>query len=128
MGVLSELGFGRDEQRAMLIDPPDHVLAEAGGLKPRPSIATSLMTAEPAVRIAWWPAPGRMDAASVSRLHWMVNVADGEGWVVYDPEDGDCASAEEIRAAIGESAFVAGDEVVLGTGERALPLTARPRD
>jgi hypothetical protein len=125
MGVLQELGFHRDDEaRGMLIEPPDHVLAEAGAIKPRPTVASSLMTAEPAVRIAWWPERDRLDQASISRLHWMVSAAQGEAWLVFDPEDEDSFTGDELRQAIQQSNFAPQQELQLSTGERALHVTA----
>jgi hypothetical protein len=125
MGVLSDLGFDRDdERRGMLIDPPDHVLAEAGALKPRPTIASSLQTAEPAMLVAWWPERGRLDEASVSRLHWMVSAAQGEAWLVFDPDDEDTVTGEEIRQAISDSAFQQEGELALSSGEVAVQVRA----
>jgi hypothetical protein len=124
MGVLSELGFDRDDKRGMLIDPPDHVLAEAGALKPRPTIASNLMTAEPAARVAWWPERSNLSEATVSRLHWMVSAAQGEAWLVYDPDE-DEVTADELDAAVDRSAFSMGERTTLSSGEVALPLTVR---
>ena len=120
MGLLNELGFDKDEQRGMLVDPPDHVLAEASAIKPRPTVASNLMTAEPAARIAWWPAGGRLDPGTVSRFYWMVQMGRGEGWLIYDPDDEDSATAEEVRRAVAESSFEELGQVSLSTGEVAL--------
>lgn len=122
MSVLSELGFGRDDKRGMLIDPPDHVLAEAGSLKPRPSVASGVMTAEPAALAAWWPTRGRIDAAGVSRLHWMASAANGEAWLVCDPDDEDCADDGEIRQAVTDAGIAVADQLTLSSGEIALQL------
>ncbi len=125
MGVLNELGFDKDEQRGMLIDPPDHALAEASAIKPRPTVASNLMTAEPAPRIAWWPAGGRLDPGTVSRFHWMVQMGRGEGWLICDPEDEDSAAADEVRQAVAESSLNDLGEVSLSTGEIALHVGPR---
>ncbi len=122
MGVLTELGFGPEIARTMLIDPPDYVLAEASTLKPRPSIASSVMTAEPASLVAWWPDRARLDQSAVSRLHWMVSNASGEAWLVFDPDDEDLVTAGEIRAAAEQSQFEPGEELTLSSGEVALHL------
>ena len=126
MGVLAELGFGPEIARTMLIDPPDYVLAEASTLKPRPSIASSVMTAEPASLVAWWPDRARLNEPSVSRLHWMLSTAGGEAWLIYDPDDEDLVTANEIRAAAEASQFTTGEERTLSSGEIALRLQLGP--
>lgn len=122
MGVLAELGFADGESRGLLIDPPDHVLAEAGALSPRPTIASSLQTAEPAARIAWWPGESRLDPGAVSRLHWMVQVARGEAFVVFDLEDVANAGEARIREAVAESQFRDAGDLQLQSGETAIRL------
>ncbi|MDZ7727625.1 MAG: hypothetical protein U5Q44_05170 [Dehalococcoidia bacterium] len=125
MGVLQELGFATDDQRGLLIDPPDHVLAEAASLKPRPSVVSNLQTAEPATRIAWWPDEGRLAPGYVSRLHWMVSLAHGEAWAVYDPGDEDSVDRGVLDEALEASQFTVGEARQLSTGEIALPLAAK---
>ncbi len=91
MSVLATLGIGAGdvEVRALLIDPPDDVLAEAGGLRPRPTVASSVMVAEPSLQLVWWP-EGEEDLgeASLNRLGWMLGATGGAGeaWVVVEGE------------------------------------------
>ena len=73
MSVLAALGLGAGGVRAMLIDPPDEALAEAGRLEPRPTVASSLQVAEPALQIAWWPQREELSAESISKLAWMLS-------------------------------------------------------
>lgn len=122
MSVLAELGLGAGGVRAMLIDPPDGVLAEAGRLDPRPTVASSLQVAEPALQIAWWPQREELTAESVSKLAWMISVAGGgKGWLVSDGEDGSPTS-EELLAAVAESSLRVEGKTALDGGGFAVHL------
>ena len=124
MSVLAALGLGADGVRAMLIDPPDDVLGEAGRLDPRPTVASSLQVAEPALQIAWWPQPGELTPESLSRLSWMLSVVEGaEGWLVSDGDE-ESPSLEEVLAAVAESALRAEGETALDDGGFAVRLAA----
>ena len=123
MSVLAALGLGAGGVRAMLIDPPDEVLAEAGRLEPRPTIASSLQVAEPALQIAWWPQGDDLNAASLSRLAWMLAAADGvEGWLVSDGDE-ESPGRDVLLAALDGSALRAQEEKALDDGGFALRLT-----
>lgn len=114
MSVLAALGLGADGVRAMLIDPPDEVLGEAGGLDPRPTVASSLQVAEPALQIAWWPQPEDLTPESLSKLLWMLSVVEGaKGWLVSDGDE-ESPSREEVLAAVAESALRVEGETALG--------------
>ena len=122
MSVLAALGLGAGGVRAMLIDPPDEVLAEAGRLEPRPTIASSLQVAEPALQIAWWPQREDLSAASLSRLAWMLSAADGvEGWLVSDGDE-ESPGRDVLLAALDGSALRAQEEKALDDGGFALRL------
>ncbi len=122
MSVLAALGLGAGGVRAMLIDPPDEVLAEAGRLEPRPTIASSLQVAEQALQIAWWPQRDDLSAASLSRLAWMLAAADGvEGWLVSDGDE-ESPGREGLLAALDGSALRAQEEKALDDGGFALRL------
>ena len=122
MSVLAALGLGAGGVRAMLIDPPDEVLAEAGRLEPRPTIASSLQVAEPALQIAWWPQRDDLSAASLSRLAWMLSAADGvEGWLVSDGDE-ESPGRDVLLAALDGSALRAQEEKALDDGGFALRL------
>lgn len=122
MGVLQELGFGPDHTRMLLIEPPDHVLAEAGGMKPRPVIANSVMTAQPATLVAWWPERQRLTNGTMKRLHWMVTAAGGAAWVVIDPDDTEAATLDDLLGAMTDSGFSEGMQQSLSSGEVAVQL------
>ena len=120
MNVLATLGVGADGVRAMLIDPPDEVLGEAGRLEPRPTVASSLQVAEPALQIAWWPQRDDLSPESVSRLAWMLSAAGGgAGWLVSDGDE-ESPSREELRAAVDGSALRVAGETALEEGGFAL--------
>ena len=122
MSVLAALGLGAGGVRAMLIDPPDEVLAEAGRLEPRPTIASSLQVAEQALQIAWWPQRDDLSAASLSRLAWMLSAADGvEGWLVSDGDE-ESPGRDVLLAALDGSALRAQEEKALDDGGFALRL------
>lgn len=107
------LGLGADGVRAMLIDPPDDVLGEAGRLDPRPTVASSLQVAEPALQIAWWPQVNELTAEGISKLAWMLSVVEGaEGWLVSDGDE-ESPSREELLAAVTESALRVEGETAL---------------
>ncbi|MCY4391241.1 MAG: hypothetical protein OXE43_04215 [Chloroflexi bacterium] len=123
MSVLAALGLGADGVRAMLIDPPDDVLAEAGRLEPRPTVASSLQVAEPALQIAWWPQREELTAESVSKLAWMLSVVEGsEGWLVSDGDE-ESPTREGLRAAVEGSSLAVMGEAELDGGGLGLRLT-----
>lgn len=116
MSVLAALGVGAGGVRAMLIDPPDDVLAEAGRLEPRPTVASSLQVAEPALQIAWWPQREELTAEAISKLAWMLSVVEGaEGWLVGDGDE-ESPSGEELRAGVEGSALRVEGETALEDG------------
>jgi hypothetical protein len=107
----------------MLISPPDSVLAEAGAMKPRPSIASTLAVAEPTLRIAWWPERRHLIPGTLSRLRWMVETAGGRAWLIFDPTDDDALTVDEVRTAAEAAGFSAAREVPLDPGDIALELS-----
>ena len=122
MNVLATLGVGADGVRAMLIDPPDDVLAEAGRLDPRPTVASSLQVAEPAFQIAWWPGRGDLTPEALSKLAWMLSVVEGAvGWLVSDGDE-DSPTRQEVLAAVAESALRVEEEWALDEGGIAVRL------
>ncbi|MDE2934954.1 MAG: hypothetical protein OXS47_13940 [Chloroflexota bacterium] len=113
MSVLATLGLGAGGVRAMLIDPPDEVLAEAGRLDPRPTVASSLQVAEPALQIAWWPQREELTAEALSKLAWMLSVVEGaKGWLVSDGDE-ESPTRDEVLAAVAESALQVEEEATL---------------
>lgn len=122
--TLAELGLNADDGPIMLIAPPDDVLAEAGRMKPRPSVASTLQVAEPTRRIAWWAERRLLNPGSLSRLRWMIPIAGGEAWLIFDPADDEPLTVEEVRASLRDTGLAVGDERTLSSGDIALRLTA----
>ena len=125
MDALSVLGLDSSEGPLMLINAPDSVLAAAAAMKPRPSFASTLQVGEPTARIAWWTERRLLDAATLSRLHWMVQTAAGEAWLIFDPSDDEGLTVGEVRSALAETAFEMVDEVPLTDGEVAIHVAPR---
>ncbi len=125
MSVLAELGLADGVGSLLLAAPPDGLLAEAGRLKPRPTFASSLMTAEPADRIAWWPDARTLTAGALARLRWMLASSAGQGWLVFDAED-----APPDRAVFEALLTVAGLALIelraLSTGDTAFHVRPLP--
>jgi len=109
----------------MLINAPDSVLAAAAAMKPRPSFASTLQVSEPTPRIAWWTERRLLDPATLSRLHWMVQSAAGEAWLIFDPTDDESLTTAEVRTALNASPFEVLDEIALGDGEVSLHVAPR---
>jgi len=119
--VLAELGLGTDEGRLLLIAPPDAVLAEAGRMKPRPAIASTLQVANPAQRVAWWVERRLLVPSVLGRMHWMLQAAQGEGWLILDTAD-EGVTVEELREAVSRTPLRAGEERQLSSGEVGLQV------
>lgn len=127
MSVLDELGIDTAATPALLVNAPDAALAAAGARKPRPSFASSIMTAEPAANILWWPERAQLTQGTLSRFRWMLEAGNGAGWLLYDPEDTDTVTGEEIVAAIQAIGLRPGGQMPLISGDIALNVrTPRP--
>jgi hypothetical protein len=122
MSLLDELGL-TNQPGLMLIGPPDSVLAEAGRLSPRPSVAPSLRHAEPSAHIVWWPEQALLTPEALSRLHWMVSIGQGDAWLVSDPRDEDSATVEDLRTALDGTRLTIAEERQLDEGSTALRCT-----
>lgn len=121
---LAELGLNTEDGPVMLVAPPDDVLAEAGRMKPRPSVASTLQVAEPTRRIAWWAERRLLNPGSLSRLRWMITLGNGEAWLLFDPTDDDALSTEEVRDSLRDTGLAVRGERTLSSGDVALRLTA----
>jgi hypothetical protein len=124
MGALTDLGLTTDDGSIMVISAPDSVLAEAGAMKPRPSFASTLLTAEPASRIVWWPEKRYLDGGTLRRLAWMAGSAGGVAWLVIDPDEEESPGGDELRMALGAAGMAVAEERAIGRGEVALRVTA----
>jgi len=123
MTSLAELGLNTADGPIMLISPPDDVLAEAGRMKPRPSVASTLQVAEPTQRIAWWADRRLLNPGSLSRLRWMIAIARGEAWLLFDPAEDEPLSINEVRASLQDTGLTASGDRTLASGDIALRLT-----
>jgi hypothetical protein len=116
---LADLGIVPGTEGVMLVAPTDAVLAEAGRMKPRPSIASTLQVAEPAAHIVWWPERRLLDTARLSRLRWMLEAGKGVAWLVWDPQDEELTAVDVRNAAASAGLTVTGERTV-SAGEVAL--------
>lgn len=122
MGALTDLGLTTDDGSIMVISAPDSVLAEAAAMKPRPSFASTLLTAEPASRIVWWPEKRHMDGGTLQRLAWMVDSGGAVAWLVIDPAEEESPGSDELRTALAAVGMAVEEERAIGRGELALRI------
>jgi len=123
MGALTALGLNTAEGAIMCVSAPDSVLAEAGLMKPRPSFASTLLTAEPTARMVWWPEKRHMDRQTLGRLKWMLEVGGGLAWLVVDADEEESPSEDELATALAAVGLSPGSGVELGRGETAIAIT-----
>ena len=105
----------------MCVGAPDSVLAEAASMKPRPSFASSLLTAEPTARLLWWPERAHLQATMMARLKWLVQVAAGQAWLIIDPREEESPTEDAVREAAEFGGLRPGQSVTLGS-EVAVPV------
>ncbi|MBI2764481.1 MAG: hypothetical protein HYX53_01075 [Chloroflexi bacterium] len=122
MELLAELGLSAADGGLMLIAPPDSVLAEAGRMRPRPSIASTLYVAEPAARIAWWPERRQLTPAALSRLRWMLEGDGARAWLIIDATDDDALTPGAVRGAVTAAGLTVAGERSRAGGESALEV------
>lgn len=123
MATLADLGLTTDDGTIMLIAPPDAVLAESALMRPRPSVAVSLLVAEPAARIIWWTERALLQPGNLERLRWLVSGTEGGlGWLIFDPDDDEPVSAAEAPALLHGSGLQTAQPLTLPSGEVALPI------
>jgi hypothetical protein len=125
MPTLAALGLDVPETKLLLVNAPDSVLAEAGAMTPRPGFASTLQTSRPAPHVAWWPERSLLDAATLSRLAWMLSSVNGEAWIIVDPSEDELLTAAEVKAALANTALETTEQRSLSTGEVAIRVTAR---
>ena len=129
--MLAELGL-TGEPRLMLVAAPDGVMAEASSLRPRPSFASGLMTAEPTPRIVWWAEPDELTPGALQRMGWMVSAAAGEAWLVLEgphpgpllPEGEGAGSVADVRAEVAAAGLRQVETRALVGGDVALRFVA----
>jgi hypothetical protein len=125
MGALTDLGLDTTDGAVMCVAAPDSVLAEAGAMKPRPSFASTLLTAEPTARLAWWPERRYLEPQTLSRLKWLIETARGQAWLILDEAEEESPSEAELRAALAKARLSAGPGRAIGGGELAVSVDAR---
>lgn len=126
MGALTELGLNTTDGPIMCVAAPDSVLAEAASMKPRPSFASTLVTAEPTARLLWWPEKQHLEPQTLERLRWLVEVANGQCWLILDGDEGESPNAAELVAALQASGLGHGTAIALAGGEVAIPVRSSP--
>jgi len=124
MGALADLGLTTDDGPIMVISAPDSVLAEAGAMKPRPSFASTLLTADPAARIVWWPEQRHLDPGTLARLAWLAGAAGGGTWLVIDPAEEESPTGDALRAALAVAGLSVVETRPIGRGETALRVAS----
>ena len=124
MGALTDLGLDTADGAIMCVAAPDSVLAEAGAMKPRPSFASTLLTAEPTARLVWWPERRYLEPQTLARLKWLIETANGQGWLILDEAEEESPSDEELRTALAEIGLTAEASRMIGRGEVAVAVRA----
>ncbi|MCC6268190.1 MAG: hypothetical protein IT300_11500 [Dehalococcoidia bacterium] len=122
MGALTTLGLNTRDGPIMIVAAPDSVLAEAGAMKPRPSFASTLLTAEPAARLVWWPERRHFDPQTLARLHWLIGAGGGQAWLVLDEAEEESPSEAEFLGALRGAGLASGPPRDVDGGERAFPV------
>jgi hypothetical protein len=125
MGALTDLGLDTTDGAIMCVAAPDSVLAEAGAMKPRPSFASTLLTAEPTARLVWWPERRYLEPQTLTRLKWLIETADGQAWLILDEAEEESPSERELGAALTGLGLTAGAHRMIGRGEVAVEVGAR---
>ena len=125
MGALTDLGLDTTDGAIMCVAAPDSVLAEAGAMKPRPSFASTLLTAEPTARLVWWPERRYLEPQTLSRLKWLIETTRGQAWLILDAAEEESPSEEELLAALEDAGLSAASGRPMGRGEVAVPVDAR---
>jgi hypothetical protein len=122
MGALTDLGLNTADGAIMCVSAPDSVLAEAGAMSPRPSFASTLLTAEPTARLVWWPERRHLEPQTLRRLRWLLEMSGGQAWLVLDAGEEESPSEAELRGALAEAGMGRERAVALGRGETAVPV------
>lgn len=122
MGALADLALNTADGAIMCVSAPDSVLAEAGAMSPRPSFASTLVTAEPTARLVWWPERQHLEPPTFSRLRWLLETSRGPGWLVLDEGEEESPSESELLPLLeGAGVQVIGSKPI-GRGEVAVEV------
>jgi hypothetical protein len=125
MGALTDLGLDTIDGAIMCVAAPDSVLAEAGAMKPRPSFASTLLTAEPTARLVWWPERRYLEPQTLARLKWLIETARGQAWLILDDAEEESPSEAELRTALAEAGLSAGAGSAIGRGELSISVCSK---
>ena len=120
MGLLGDL-LGAAPGSLLLVSPPDTALAEAAGLKPRPSIVSGMRTAEPAACIVWWPEAEDLTEVALARLRWLLENSRGLAWVIIDPAEG-LPAAAQVTEQLASAGLTPAEQKSLGGLQTALRI------
>ncbi|MEZ4493350.1 MAG: hypothetical protein R3C29_08570 [Dehalococcoidia bacterium] len=124
LSALAELDL-INQPGVTLIAPPDAVLSDAASSSPRPAFASSLRTAAPSRHICWWPEREMLTAETLSRLHWMLQIGVGQGWLLTDPGDDEPLSANELRESLEGTNLRVDEDRILADGATAIRCVPR---
>jgi hypothetical protein len=123
MGALADLGLSTADGGIMCVSAPDSVLAEAGAMSPRPSFASTLLTAEPTARLVWWPERQHLAKHVFERLRWLIEMSGGQAWLVLDEGEEESPSEAELLPLLDHAGLKADRSQPLGRGETALRVS-----
>jgi hypothetical protein len=122
MGALTDLNLNTSDGAIMCVAAPDSVLAEAAAMKPRPSFASTLLTAEPTARLLWWPELQHLEQQTFTRLKWLIETAAGEAWLILDSAEPESPEESATTESLAEVGLKAATSTRLGRNEIALSI------
>jgi hypothetical protein len=122
MGALTDLNLNTRDGAIMCVAAPDSVLAEAAAMKPRPSFASTLLTAEPTARLLWWPELQHLEQQTLTRLKWLIETAAGEAWLILDSAEPESPKESATTESLAEVGLNVATSTRLGRNEIALSI------
>jgi len=93
-------------------------------MTPRPAFASTLLTADPAARIVWWPERRHLKPGTLARLAWLADAAGGRTWLIIDPAEDESPGVAELSIALERAGLRMVEERGLGRGETAVRVAA----
>ena len=122
MGALTDLHLNTTDGPITCVAAPDSVLAEASAMKPRPSFAPNLLTAEPTARLLWWPERQHLEPRTFTRLKWLIEAARGEAWLILDAGEPESPTEAELTKALSRVGLAIENSRAVGGQETAIRL------
>lgn len=122
MGALADLGLSTADGAIMCVSAPDSVLAEAGAMSPRPSFASTLLTAEPTARLVWWPERQHLTTQTFERLRWLLEMSQGVAWLVLDAGEDESPAEADLRPLLDAAGLRVATVEAIGRREVAVRL------